>query len=271
MSTWSTARTASLTGRETRRSDGAREGPALWHPDHRGPARPVRQASIRSCPRLFIRHAFVQGEWRTHHRFYAKNEAMIGQVEELEDRLRRRDLRVDDETLYAFYDQRVPAEVVSTRHFDTWWKKTQSTSRAVDVRSGDAQPRCRGRRRGVSPRVALRRRGLSAHLCLRARHGGRRRHGRPADRTADDGRRACLRLARARPSGRAGHRADPVAAQAAATRVRTGRPVRSTTRGGHGRGASDLSSELARQMRLLNGTVVQPEDSTSRPCRDICA
>ncbi len=74
---------------------------------------------------LFIRHALVQGEWRTHHRFFAANKAMIDDVEELEERLRRRDLRVDDETLYAFYDDRIPADVVSTRHFDTWWKKTR--------------------------------------------------------------------------------------------------------------------------------------------------
>ena len=74
---------------------------------------------------LFIRHALVQGEWRTHHRFWAKNQKMLGQVDELEDRLRRRDLRIDDETLFTFYDQRVPTDVVSTRHFDTWWKKTR--------------------------------------------------------------------------------------------------------------------------------------------------
>lgn len=74
---------------------------------------------------LFIRHALVQGEWRTHHAFYAANKRMIEGVEELEERLRRRDLRIDDETLYAFYDQRVPADVVSTRHFDSWWKKAK--------------------------------------------------------------------------------------------------------------------------------------------------
>ncbi len=74
---------------------------------------------------LFIRHALVQGEWRTHHAFFAANQKMIAGVEELEERLRRRDLRVDDDTLYAFYDERVPADVVSTRHFDAWWKKTK--------------------------------------------------------------------------------------------------------------------------------------------------
>lgn len=76
---------------------------------------------------LFIRHALVQGEWRTHHKFWAANQKMIENVEELEERLRRRDLRVDDETLYAFYDQRIPLNVVSTRHFDSWWKKAKQS------------------------------------------------------------------------------------------------------------------------------------------------
>jgi len=74
---------------------------------------------------LFIRHALVQGEWRTHYAFFAANQALIEEVESLEDRLRRRGLRVDDETLFAFYDERVPADVVSVRHFDTWWKKAR--------------------------------------------------------------------------------------------------------------------------------------------------
>jgi ATP-dependent helicase HrpA len=74
---------------------------------------------------LFIRHALVQGEWRTNHAFFAANQRMIAGVEELEERLRRRDLRVDDETLYTFYDQRLPDDIVSTRHFDTWWKRTR--------------------------------------------------------------------------------------------------------------------------------------------------
>src|SRR5690606_25937763 len=42
-------------------------------------------------------------------------------------RARRRDIVVDDDTLFDFYDQRVGADVVSARHFDTWWKKTRRT------------------------------------------------------------------------------------------------------------------------------------------------
>ena len=74
---------------------------------------------------LFIRHALVQGEWRTHHRFFSANRELLEDVEDLEHRARRRDILVDDETLVDFYEQRVPAEVVSARHFDAWWKKAR--------------------------------------------------------------------------------------------------------------------------------------------------
>ncbi|ABY23150.1 ATP-dependent helicase [Renibacterium salmoninarum ATCC 33209] len=74
---------------------------------------------------LFIRHALVEGDWRTHHKFFHRNQSVLAEVEELETRMRRRDLRVDDETLFEFYDARVGAEVVSERHFDKWWKSAR--------------------------------------------------------------------------------------------------------------------------------------------------
>lgn len=72
---------------------------------------------------LFIRNALVEGDWRTHHKFFADNRRLLSEVEELEHRARRRDIVVDDETLYDFYDQRVPDHVVSGAHFDSWWKR----------------------------------------------------------------------------------------------------------------------------------------------------
>ena len=74
---------------------------------------------------LFIRHALVEGDWKTHHTFFSRNQARLAEVDELENRLRRRDLRVDDETLFEFYDQRIGADVVSERHFDSWWKQAR--------------------------------------------------------------------------------------------------------------------------------------------------
>jgi ATP-dependent helicase HrpA len=74
---------------------------------------------------LFIRHALVEGDWDTRHEFFGRNRALLGEVEELESRARRRDILVDDQTLFDFYDARVPADVVSARHFDSWWKQAR--------------------------------------------------------------------------------------------------------------------------------------------------
>jgi ATP-dependent helicase HrpA len=71
---------------------------------------------------LFIRHALVEGDWRTTHPFFHENRRLVDDVESLEDRARRRDILVDDEALFDFYDQRIPADVVSVAHFDSWWK-----------------------------------------------------------------------------------------------------------------------------------------------------
>jgi ATP-dependent helicase HrpA len=74
---------------------------------------------------LFIRHALVYGEWSTRHQFFHDNRKLLREVEELENRARRRGIVVDDETLFDFYDQRVGAECVSAKHFDTWWRKAR--------------------------------------------------------------------------------------------------------------------------------------------------
>ncbi|MEV6102170.1 ATP-dependent RNA helicase HrpA [Nocardia sp. NPDC051981] len=76
---------------------------------------------------LFIRHALVQGEWQTKHDFFARNRELLDDVADLEHRARRRDILVDDQVLFDFYDQRIPSDIVSVRHFDSWWRKTQRT------------------------------------------------------------------------------------------------------------------------------------------------
>ncbi|QYJ03987.1 ATP-dependent RNA helicase HrpA [Nocardioides panacisoli] len=74
---------------------------------------------------LFIRHALVYGEWRTRHQFFHDNRRLLAEAEELEHRARRRDLVVDEHTLFDFYDARIGAEVVSGAHFDQWWKQVR--------------------------------------------------------------------------------------------------------------------------------------------------
>jgi ATP-dependent helicase HrpA len=74
---------------------------------------------------LFVRHALVEGDWETHHAFFTDNLRLLEDVEELEHRARRRGIVVDDQTLFDFYDARIPADVVSGAHFDAWWKNAR--------------------------------------------------------------------------------------------------------------------------------------------------
>ena len=90
-------------------------------------ARPVNYGSIDPMVsrEIFIQSALVEGDWNTKHKFFKENQRLVREVEELEHKSRRRDILVDDRTLFEFYDQRIGTEVVSQKHFDTWWKKAQ--------------------------------------------------------------------------------------------------------------------------------------------------
>ena len=90
-------------------------------------ARPVNYGAIdpRVSREIFIQSALVGGDWNTKHKFFKQNQQLIREVEELEHKSRRRDILVDERTLFEFYDQRIGTEVVSQKHFDTWWKKAE--------------------------------------------------------------------------------------------------------------------------------------------------
>lgn len=210
---------------------------------------------------LFIRHALVQGEWRTHHAFFAANQRMIAGVEELEERLRRRDLRVDDETLYAFYDARLPADVVSTRHFDSWWKKAKRTD--PDLLTFDPAMLSNG---GDAAEDEFPREwhsdGQSYPLSYAFEPG-----------LSDDGVTVDLPVEqlmavddRAFDWHVPGHRVELVTELIRSMPKRLRREFAPAGQfaprlvESMDAGALDLSEELARQMRLLNGTVVSPSD-----------
>lgn len=87
------------------------------------------QVDPKLCRELFIRHALVEGDLQTRHAFFHHNLALLEEAQTLEHKSRRRDLVIDDETLFAFYDARLPESIVSLRHFDQWWK----TARQADA------------------------------------------------------------------------------------------------------------------------------------------
>jgi ATP-dependent helicase HrpA len=75
---------------------------------------------------IFLRQALVEGEWHGGKAggkdVLEHNAAMVEEVRAMEERARRRDLLVDDEVLFAFYDERIPEHVLSGAHFDRWWR-----------------------------------------------------------------------------------------------------------------------------------------------------
>ena len=72
---------------------------------------------------IFIREALVAGNWDTKLPFLAANQKLIQQVQDLEHKARRQDVLVDEELIYAFYDQQIPAEVHSGASCEHWYKE----------------------------------------------------------------------------------------------------------------------------------------------------
>lgn len=77
---------------------------------------------------LFIRHALVQGEWDTSRidkrltAFVRDNQRTRRELEQLEERTRRRDILLDDERIVDFFDAVIPADVTDVRRFERWWR-----------------------------------------------------------------------------------------------------------------------------------------------------
>lgn len=93
---------------------------------------------------LFIRHALVEGEWNTEHvaksltAFERRNADLRRRLEKVEERERRRDILVGDEAVVAFYEKRIPADVVDVRSFEAWWRDTlPRTPHLLDVTEAD--------------------------------------------------------------------------------------------------------------------------------------
>jgi ATP-dependent helicase HrpA len=76
---------------------------------------------------LFIREGLVAGHYQSSGAFMAHNQKLLAEVESVEDRVRRRDLRIDDETLVAFYQARIPGNICNGKGFEAWRRKAEAT------------------------------------------------------------------------------------------------------------------------------------------------
>ncbi len=95
---------------------------------------------------LLVRNGIVEGRWSTRVPVIVENAVAVEQARELETRSRRRGLVIDDEQLVAFYLDRLPADLTSGRHLDSWWKKEGHADpdllrlRPEDIRLSDTAP-----------------------------------------------------------------------------------------------------------------------------------
>ncbi len=72
---------------------------------------------------IFMREALIGGQWDCKWPFLQANQKLIEQVQDLEHKARRQDVLVDDELIYAFYDQQLPFDVCSGYSFDNWYRE----------------------------------------------------------------------------------------------------------------------------------------------------
>ncbi len=141
---------------------------------------------------VFIREALVPGELATKGAFLEHNRRLIAEVAELEHKARRQDVLVDDETIAAFYAERVPAGVHSRASFEQLARRRRGdgSARALPHARGADAPRGRARHRGaVSGGAGDGRRDAAARVSLRAGASAGRPHADRAARAAESGRR----------------------------------------------------------------------------------
>lgn len=72
---------------------------------------------------IFIRAALVEGEFETKLPFFKHNRQLIAEIEQLEHRSRRQDILIDDELIYAFYNQAIPADIYTGADFEHWYRQ----------------------------------------------------------------------------------------------------------------------------------------------------
>lgn len=80
---------------------------------------------------LFIRRGLVEGEFDTRLPFFAHNQRLVREIENLEHKSRRQDVLVDDELIFAYYDRLVPADIHQQTTFETWYKAASAEDRKL--------------------------------------------------------------------------------------------------------------------------------------------
>ena len=94
------------------------------------------RVDLQGAREIFIREALVGQQWETPLPFLAANQKLVKQVEDLEHKARRQDVLVDDELIYAFYDQQLPADVCSGHSFERWYREESKKPHYIPQQAG---------------------------------------------------------------------------------------------------------------------------------------
>ncbi|WP_409364603.1 ATP-dependent RNA helicase HrpA, partial [Cupriavidus pauculus] len=92
---------------------------------HFGPMNPSEAREI------FIRSALVEGEFDTRLPFFAHNQRLVREIENLEHKARRQDVLVDDVLIFAFYDKAIPADIHNQVAFEKWYQAESAKDRKL--------------------------------------------------------------------------------------------------------------------------------------------
>ncbi|MFT4615171.1 MAG: ATP-dependent helicase HrpA, partial [Bacteroidia bacterium] len=101
---------------------------AEGRPVHYGPQ------ARRESRELMIREGLIPGNFNNHPAFLKKNRRLVRDVEELESRSRRRDILVDENAQFAFYDERLPEDVCTASGLQAWLKREPAAASALEMR-----------------------------------------------------------------------------------------------------------------------------------------
>lgn len=87
---------------------------------------PYARLDMRAARQIFIREALVHLDWESSLKFLSANQKLIDEIEQMEHKSRRQDVLVDDELIYAFYDEWIPEDVYSGQTLEKWYKAQEA-------------------------------------------------------------------------------------------------------------------------------------------------
>ncbi len=86
---------------------------------------------------IFIRCALIQGDFECRAKFFIHNQHLLAELEALEAKSRRRDIIVDENVLYDFYQQQLPDAINNGATLDKWLRNNPDKAKKLFLSTDD--------------------------------------------------------------------------------------------------------------------------------------